>query len=418
MYSPDIIERRLFAARQKGHVFNRLPRDKSIDIAAKLQKLRFNAQGVLIPDGGLIRDLDEKEIAFISSERILCKADFEYYMVRYHWLARDPGVGAEPGIGPAKLLESQMRFITAAGKREEVCHAEKKKYGHTAGILIYAHKCRQVVFTATSRGMSLHRMLFWPGTRVFAAGLKDGPQGIGELYTRDMTTINNLPFWLYPGAPYPNVKNEEIGFEAPLNTRLSYQAENQQTGIGTGTQQDVSHLTEVPLWSYPYRIRFSFIPSIPKAISTLHIQEGTSAGKGGYWQEVSEGCRHRRTGFEDYIYIFVPWYTNTLKYRGNPPDDWTPNEHTIKHAELIERTSPEFCEGKVFRPSREQLYWWETTRALHSYNGELALFLVNYPATPEQSFTNDARGALPVELLEEMEMNVRRPHLYEVSVNL
>lgn len=415
MYSPEIIERRLFQVKKAGHQYKRLPRDRSIEISASLEKLRIGPKGDPLPYGQLVRELDSKELEFIASERLLCKADFEYYLTRYHAVERDPGVGTESGNGPAKLLESQIHFIKKMGQREEVCHEELKKHGHTSGILIYAHKCRQVAFTATSRGASLHRMLFWPGTRAFAATLKDGPQGTGELYKRDLLTIDSLPFWLKPSV-YPNVKDEEIGFETPLRTRMSYQAENQQTGIGTGTQQDVSHLTEVPLWSYPQRIRYSFYPSLPKAVSTLHIQEGTSAGKGGYWQEVSEGCRRRQEGFEDWIYIFVPWYMNTTKYIGNPPDSWMPNKHTVDHADLIERTSPEFCDGKTIRASRDQLFWWEKTRALHAGNGEIASFLANYPATPEQSFTNWAQGALPVELIELMELDTRQPKVYDVEV--
>ena len=416
MYSPNITDRRLFAAQKAGLKFRRLSRDRSLEISGKLEKLRRAQDGTLLPDGQLARPLDAAENEFIESERILCKADFEYYLSRYHALDRDPGVGTESGIGPARLLESQRKFIRDLGKREEVVHAEYAKHKHTAGILVYAHKCRQVAFTATAGAAKLHRMLFWPGTRAFAATLKDGPAGTGELYKRDLTAIQNLPFWLYPGDPYPNVKDEEIGFRAPLSTRMSYQAENQQTGIVTGTQQDVSHLTEVPLWSYPQRIRYSFIPSIPKSIGTLHVQEGTSAGKGGYWQEVSEQCRARRPGFEDWIYIFVPWYLNSTKYVANAPDDWHPEEHTLKHAEMVARTSPEFNNGMTVHLTRNQLYWWQSTRAMHAQNNETASFLANYPATPEQSFTNWAQGALPVELLERMELDVRDPRPYEVHV--
>lgn len=264
-------------------------------------------------------------------------------------------------------------------------------------------------------------MVFWPGSRCFAATLKDGAAGTGELYKRDLLAITSLPFWLKPAREqiYPNVKDEEIGFTVPFQSRLSYQAENQTTGIGTGTQQDISHLTEVSLWTYPSRIRYSFVPSIPKSINTVHIQEATSAGKGGYWQEVTEAARKRRRGFEDYIYIFVPWYMNTTKYQANAPDDWKPEEHTVKHAELIERTSPEFCNGSTYRPSRNQLYWWETNRALHAHNNETAAFLANYPATPEQSFTNWAAGALPAELIEELELDERPPgRIYDIVVNI
>lgn len=417
MYSPEIVEKRLRKAKEAGFTFQRCSRDRSIDISKKLEALRYDANGKKLPNGALKRDLDDKEKDFIRSERIICKADFSYYLTRYHAVERDPGVGDESGIGPAIPLESQIRMIELIGRREEVCYAELRKYSHTSGILCYCHKCRQVAFTSTSRAMTMHRMLFYPGTRALAGCLKEGPEGTGELYKRDKITIDNLPFWLYPEDPYPDVKDTELGFVHPLNCRLKYTAENSkgQAGIGTGSQTDVSHLTEVPLWSMPGQIRFSFIPGLPKAVTTLHIQEGTSAGKGGYWQDISEGCRHRRNGFEDYIYIFVPWWMNTKKYRGNPPDNWIPEDHTIKHAELIERTSPEFNDGKTYRPTRDQLFWWEKNRALHAFNGELASFLANYPATPEQSFTNWAQGALPVELIEKMEMQVRDPYVYEVE---
>lgn len=415
MYSPEITERRLFAAKRAGLKYKRYPRETSIEVSRELERLRYDERGNLLPDGGLVRDLDSREREFIDSERILCKADFEYYLTRYHTVERDPGVGTESGNGPAKLLESQRLFIHRLGQREQTCYDEHAKYGHTAGILAIAHKCRQVAFTATSRGASIHRMLFYPGTRAFAATLKDGPQGTGELYSRDLLTIDSLPFWLAPEIS-SRVKDEEISFASPIKSRLSYQAENQQTGIGTGTQQDVSHLTEVPLWSHPGRIRYSFYPALPKAVTTLHIQEGTSAGKGDYWHEVSEGCRHHRPGFEDWIYIFVPWYINTTKYRSIPPYDWSPKEHTIQHAALVERTSPEFNEGRIYQLTVEQMHWWETTRELHAHTGELASFLANYPATPEQSFTNWAQGALPIELLEKMELETREPVVYEIEV--
>jgi hypothetical protein len=420
LYHPEIIDRRLRQAKRSGIIFQRLPREKSIEISRELESLRFRG-GEELPEGALSRDLTSAESAFIRSEQTICKADFSYYLTRYHSVELDPGVGTQSGIGPAILLESQRKLIHEIGKRELTCHEEKKAHGHTAGIRVYAHKCRQVAFTSTLGGAKIHRMLFWPGTRCFAATLKDGPLGTGELYRRDMLAIESLPFWMKPpkDSIYPQVKDEEIGFSKPWDSHSVYQAENSRgaAGVGTGSQQDFSHLTEVPLWTMPGQIRFSFLPSVPKAISSFHAQEGTSAGKGGYWHEVSEGCRKRKAGFEDWIYVFIPVYLNRTKYRANPPGDWKPEDHTLKYADLVERTSPEFCDGVTFQPSIEHLYWWERERALHAQNGELASFLANYPATPEQSFVNNAQGALPVELIEKMEYDIRTPELYEVEVD-
>lgn len=411
MYSSQITERRLQQAKKAGLKFKRLPRTDSIEIAEKLQRLRYTREGKQLPDGQLLRPLNDQEQAHIESERLICKVDFEYWFTRYACLELDPGVSESSGIAAPLLLESQQRYITLLGRREEECHAEMKQYKLTRGILAYFHKVRQVAATATVRGLTMHRMLFWGGTRALAASL-DEPR-VGELFKRDHIILDNLPWWMKPQI-YPDVKDTEIGFAHPINSRISYQAENQQQGrggLGVGTQSEVSHLTEVALYQYPAFIGFSFLPSIPKSLTTLHIQESTAKGKGNYWHEVTEAARHKRRGYESWIYAFIPWYMNKLKYRDNVPVNWLPEQNTILHGELIERTSPEFFDGVTIRPSREQLYWWESERNNHIIKGELNTFLTNYPATPEQSFQSFSDSALPVEVLERMEQRTRMPLL-------
>lgn len=415
MYSAVIADRRLYAAVKEGLKYKRLPVADSIGRAAELEHLRKDVMGKPLPPGQLSRALTKEEREFIDSELTLCKFDFAYYFTRYHSLELDSGVGERSGIGPPILLESQRRIITLIGRRENECFAEKKKYNFTEGIKVYIHKVRQITATAVARGLTIHRMKFWPGTRALAATLDD-PR-IGELFKRDKLAIDYMPFWMKPNL-FPDVKDTEIGFTAPDSSRISYQAENAQTGIGVGSQNDVSHLTETALWKYPGRIRYSFTPSLPKAITTLHIQESTADGKGNYWHEVTEAARHKREGFETWVYAFIPWWYNKFKYRANPTDDWRPNEHTQRHAELVRQTSPEFNDGVSVTPTREQLYWWEKERAAHVRNGELHTFLTNYPATPEQSFQSFSAGALPTELLELMEQETMLGMAYDYEIEV
>jgi hypothetical protein len=421
MYSTAIVERRLYAARKAGLTYRRLPRADSIEIAGKLERLRHDKHGRPLPEGQLARPVNPDEQAHIDSELSICKCDLEYFFLRYYSLRIDPGVGMGGDqdslkIGPPpELLESQKRFIHLLGRREEECAEERKKYKFTVGIHAYFHKVRQVAATATARAMTLHRMLFWPGQHCFAASL-DEPR-VSELFSRDHTAIDRLPFWMKPKM-YPDVKDTEIGFESPISTRCVYQAENQQQGrggLGVGMQLDVSHLTEVALWQGPSYIDFSFWPAIPKASTTLHIEESTANGK-GYWQEVTEAARHKKRGFEHWVYAFIPWYFNKMKYRDIVAPNWVPDEHTIRHGALIERTSPEFNDGVVYRPTLEQLYWWESTRASYIRKMALAEFLTNYPATPEQSFQNPQQGALPAELLETMEQDCGDFDAFDVEI--
>lgn len=414
MYSPLVCDRRLHKARKDGLVWRRLPRDRSIEISSKLERLRSDDEGRLLADGQLRRPMMQDEEEFVESERLVCKADFEYWFTRYCMMELDPGVteSGVGGIGPSVLLESQRRYILMCGRREEECYEELKRYKLTRGILAYFHKVRQVAATATARAMTLHRMIFWPGTRCLSSTLDD--QRKDEIYKRDKVIIDGLPFWMRPRLA-TDVKDTELSFEPPTKSRISYQAENQVQGIGVGSQNDIAHLTEVALWKYPSQIEFSFTPSLPKALTTLCIQESTSNGRGDYWHEVTEAARHKRRGYEVYTYVFIPWWYNKLKYRDNPPSNWKIEDHTVKHAELVERTSPEFNDGKTVRLSIEQLYWWETERFRHTRNGQLSEFLTNYAATPEQSFQSRLNGALPPELIEELEFECRPGRPYDVN---
>ena len=415
MYSESIVEKRLSQVSKSGIECVRRSREDCIDISRRLEKLRYDGKGVLLPDGQLSRQLDDKEQAHIRSERILCKVDFVYYATRYHAIGIDTGIsGGEETIGPVEFQESQNRLVAALAKREEEVHAEYARYKLTEGIKVIAHKSRQQFYTATSRMLTFQRMLFWPGTRAFAGALN--PAGSGELYKRDKIALDGLPFWLKPEV-YPDVKDTEIGFKDPLNCRIMYQETTQKNGIAVGTQVDVSHLTEVPLWlNAAYDIGFSLMAAIPKSRMTLHIQEGTSSGGSGYWKDISEAARKRMVGYESWTYVFVPWYINSRKFVRLPAANWRPAKHTIEHAALIERTSPEWNGGNVYHPTVEQLCWWESERESYVKSNSLAAFLATYPATPEMSFTNWSEGALPVELIEKMEMDERRPGVYAVEV--
>jgi hypothetical protein len=142
MYSSLIIEARLRSARAAGLTYTRLPRDESISRAAAIELLRKDDAGKLLPENQLRRPLKKDELAFIASEQLLCKTDFEYWATRYAYLELDPGVtdDGKGGIGPPKLAESQRHYLALLAKREEECHRELKAHGFTTGIRAYFHK--------------------------------------------------------------------------------------------------------------------------------------------------------------------------------------------------------------------------------------------------------------------------------------
>jgi len=59
--------------------------------------------------------------------------------------------------------------------------------------------------------------------------------------------------------------------------------------------------------------------------------------------------------------------------------------------------------------TREQLYWWESTREEYAGKGELAFFLTNYAGTLEESFQHSASSIFPIELIDHYRSGVGVP---------
>lgn len=393
MYSESIVDRKIHALAARGILVTRRSVDEVVSVTEKLQAKFIDSKGAA--------PLTVRESDFIRNEQRLCRLDFRYWALRYGFIELDTSVSAIAGQGRIpEFWPSQEAALALIAKREEQSYAEFKQYGFTDGIMAVWHKTRQQFATATMRLITGHRMTLFNGTRAIAASLDDTK--IGEIYKRDHIWLDNLPWFLKPEMKF-DVKNGGMTFEK-LASSITYQQANQEAGVGTGQQFDISHMTEVALWPDPWRLQFDFLPAVPKALTTFVAFESTANGRGQYnfWHQFTEYIRKREEGFERWIYVFTPWYVNTNKNRLIPPEGWEPAEFTLQHAELVERTSPEFCNGQTIRPSSPQLYWWETEFKQAQKMGTLNVFLTNYPATPEQSFQHSALAALPHETVEWM----------------
>lgn len=391
MYSAEIVEQKIFALKQRGIEVERRSVDEVCSITERLQKKFDDSKGQ--------SQLTERESAFIRNEQRLCKLDFRYWALRYGFIQLDTSVQSKSGNGVIpEFWPSQERALALIAKREEESYRELKSHGFTDGIMAVWHKTRQQFATATMRLITGHRMTLFRGTRAIAASLDDTK--VGELYTRDHIWLDNLPWFLKPAIQF-DVKNGGMTFEA-LKSSITYQQANQEAGVGTGQQFDISHMTEVALWPDPWRLQFDFLPAVPKAVSSFVAFESTANGRGqfNFWHQFTEYIRKREEGFERWVYVFTPHYCNSNKNRLIAPDGWEPDAASKEHADLIERTSPEFMGGETVRIGRNQLYWWETERKQAQKMGTLNIFLTNYPATPEQSFQHSAHAALPLETIE------------------
>lgn len=412
MYSPEVVDRTLHALAIKGHRFTKRSVADSITISGKLQKLiddnpanANNPKAPPLPSRAFTSD----ETEFMRSEAALCRLDFNYFATRYGNIELDASTGG--GIGAMKFWASQQRAMELISKREEIIQQMYSDSGFSDGILTVWHKSRQLGATAIMRLINAHRMMFYRNTRALAASLDETK--IHELYVRDTVVIDNLPFFLRPKVEF-DVKDSHIGYEI-LKSRLSYQKANQQAGIGTGQQFDISHCTEVALWPYAERLKFDFLPAVPQSPSTFVAFESTANGRGNFWHEFTENIRQKAYGFGHWLYIFTPWYIESMKYRRPAPVDWVPHPVTIAHAEMVKRTSYEFT-GWHVDLTKDQLFWWESEREMYRKDGDLHIFLTNYCATPEESFQHSTASALPIETIEWMRNQALNGMPYDVNI--
>lgn len=397
MYSSEIIDRNLQKAKLRSPFkITHLTPETSTTRAKAIELLWDKKQGKLL------RDLNDSESEFIKSEMVLCRYDFRYWAERYATIQLDANVGG--GMAPPKLWATQERALQLLGEREVEMWRQYDADKFCDGIIAAYHKARQQGLTAFCCQLKMHRMVFYTNTRALGATLAmPNDSSKLELYNRDQIILNNLPFFMRPAIMY-DVKGEQVQFDG-LGSKMIYTDSEQRSGIGTGAQWDVHQITECGLWENLLRLMFELMPGVPKSPFVLGAWESTANGRvgpGEDWMTLTENIRNKRRGWEHWVYCFIPYYMEPTKYRRPVPSDWVPSTLVIKHAEMVEKTSPEFNGGKVYRLTKAQMYWWESEHELYRSLNKLNQFLTNYCATPEESFQHSVAGALPYDVLERM----------------
>lgn len=358
--------------------------------------------------------LTQEERLFIRNERVLSALDFRYWS-HYATIQQDGG-GICNFDRPWESTEILLCFIA---KVEEEMHDYIERGEMTPrmipnqpkpavpGILIAINKARQLAATTLGRLITMHRITLQPQRRSLAASVDEDK--IQEMYDRDKLIYDNLPFFIKPELLYDE-KRAHIHLNG-LNSRVLYQVGSQKSGVGTGRQIDIHHLTELSTWTNPESLEVDFFPTIPRSITTFGLEESTPYGRGNWWHEWTE--KVRRGYSERWRYIFIPWYAEPSKYRAQPPVDWKPSEVALLHAQKVYDTSPEFVGHHVMLP-RENLYWWETTRDEYQRGDKLNFFLTSYAATPEESFQHAGVSAFPADFLETLRNHTKPGRAHEI----
>ena len=402
MYSSAITESHISKLESKLSIkLKRYELSKIMDLRSHLDKV-WNG-------GAQTRPWTKEESDFIRNEQFMCKLDFVYWAERYALIIKDLG----GGLGPIELWESQKLVLKLMAKLEEKCWEAHGRGEPVDGILIAQNKARQLGATMFTRTVLMHRLSLWPHIRGFSASVDDDK--IFELYERDKRIYDNLPFYLQPSLNPQDgsfdTKSEHIHF-GKLDSGILYQTGSQKSGLGQGRQFDVSHITEAASFPSPKMLEHDFFPTIPQSPYAFCLAESTPQGRGDWWHGWTESIRAGL--MQRWNFIYVPAYINEKKYLRIPPANWIPTELTLARAKKIEETSPKVV-GYRFTPSKEHLYWWETTRAEYQQMSSLNIFLTNYADTPEDSFQFVTGAAIGPEILERLSRSVTEGVSYEFT---
>jgi hypothetical protein len=397
MYHPDVIAAREEAAtRQFGSAFpcGAIPWYAVSDSAA----LTAQVMAAVDDDLTLTRALSAEEQAFIAASRLRVIFDFPYFAERFCWIDME-GHGLRP-LSP--FWESQQLVLAQLGRLELARQAS----GSPDGLLLNILKARQLGVSTFSEALVAHRLVTRAHIRALSGA--DVEEQAGYLFRMVVRIYDQLPWFLRPGKVYFN-KNRELSLANQSflktawgkSTRGALQtvsgAEGSKGSIGRGQTYSVVHISELPTWENPEQLDTALLPAIPYATDTLVLYEATAEFAGDWWHKHWLASGEGEGRFSN---IFIPWCAEPSKYALPAPVDWTPLVSTTTHAVKCERDSPKWFGGRTVTLTRDQLYWYERTRAFYEKKGQLYKFLKEYPADDLECFQYAGRSVFTLEQLE------------------
>ena len=360
--------------------------------------------------GREIRTLTREEKRFQTAASLRSAIDFRYWAERFVWIDAE-GQGVQP-LFP--LWESQAFILDKLGELEDA-HGDL----YPDGLLLNVLKARQLGISTLAEALLAHRLLHGPHVRALCGA--DVEDQAGYLFRMVDRLYQRLPWWLqHPRRTF--VKNREMTFDNGSfcktawgkSTRGALQSvtgtEGSKGAIGRGQTFSVVHISELATWDNPEQLDSALFPAIPMHPTTLVLLESTAEYAGDWWH------LHWQTALEGhgrFINAFIPWYVEPRKYAKPAPVDWTPSVQTLTIASKCELDAPRWLAHPVTL-TRDQLYWYETTRAYYHRKGDLGKFLKEYPCDDQECFQYSGRSIFSIEQLEAIDAAGSRRKLLDV----
>lgn len=366
----------------------------------EVEEWKDRLSDVLDSKGRHTRQVTAEEQTFIINEWILTKASYQYWAERYCYITLE---GA--GFGPMfPLFDSQKLML------DEAARLEKKAFDGESmgGVLLAILKARQLGASTWAESMLTHRATTQNHVYGLIASDVPGAEGSGYFFGMFEQMVDALPWWLAPKV-LEHVKDEELLFHGGTHIWVAAGKSTRGTTgnrgqIGRGKTVSVLHLSELSTWEDPGQLDGSLFPSIPlNNPRVLGMCESTAKGRNNWWHKHWDKAVSGKSRWHP---IFIPWYAEPSKYRLNAPSEWTPSPTTLAHAKRCEETGPRWMHHPV-KLNRDQLFWYESTRAEFEVDNNLSLFLEEYAADPEEAFQHSGKGLFSSVVLQRVQDSVK-----------
>ena len=237
-------------------------------------------------------------------------------------------------------------------------------------------KVRAIILKARQQGISTYcaGRVFWktyftPHSRSVVMAHDSATSD--ALFNLSKSIIKNMTTVYKPNEVKSNAKEIVIssphftkeGKEKPIASYRLYTAGSPEAG--RGTTPTIAHLSEVAFWQHDEKILAGLFQGISEAPGTEVILESTANGATGEFYRLWRGALE---GENEYLPIFLPWFSTDEYYR-EPPEGF-------------ERSSEEDLLVEQHDLNDGQLYW----RRLKIAEGGELKFRQEYPATADEAF--------------------------------
>jgi hypothetical protein len=350
------------------------------------------------------RKLTAEEDQFVAATRLRVTFDFPYFAERFVYIDEE-GHGLRP-LFP--LWESQQCALDRIAQIE----LQRVTDRHPDGIFLNILKARQLGMSTLSESLVAHRILTRTHVRALAGADVEGQAAY--LFSMVNRIYLNLPWFLQPERVPPYKEGREISFsnQSLLHTawgkstrgELQEVTGRQKGNIARGKTYSVVHISELSTWDNPGQLDDSLLPAIPMSPLSLGLFESTAKGAGNWWhnQWLAGEEGHGR-----FLNLFIPWGVEPSKYSIPAPVGWSPSTTTLQQAQRAEEIWPKYI-GRAITLNRDQLYFYETTRAYYVKKGNIAQFYEEYASDPEECFLYSGRSVWSLEQLEQIDRAARK----------